>query len=134
MTLVANQNKMCHQTSLRLLIIEYQIKKFWNSVGTKLQSPPKPLRTSTLKTSSISSSKIRRAFIQIMLPNLRLLLELSSNASRNYMDSNLSKIHRIQALKSWRTFTTNLQKQRTFKEHIKKSKNKKKNKKTLIST
>jgi len=83
--------------------------------------PPKPQRTFT--------TNLRRqiTFIQIIVPSLKVPLESKFKASRNFKDFGPSKLHRIQALKSWRTSTTNLWRWRPFKEPTK-------NKKYLTST
>ena len=92
--------------------------------------PPKPQRTFT------TNLQIRRTFIQISLTSLKVLLELSFKASRNFKDFDPSKLHWIQALKPQRTSITNFQRSRKFKKPMKNTKNTKnvKNKKSLTIT
>lgn len=76
--------------------------------------------------------KIQIIFIQMILHSLRFLLKLRSKASKNFKNSNMSKLYQIQAPIPQRTFTTNLQRSRIFKEPTKKMKNMK-NKESLTS-
>ena len=78
----------------------------------------------------------RQRIIQIILPSLKVLLESSFKASRNFKDFDPSKLHWIQALKPQRTSITNFQRTRKFKKPTKNTKNTKnaKYKKSLTST
>ena len=89
--------------------------------------PPKPQRIFT------TNFRRQRTFIQIIFTSLKFQLELSFKASRNFKDFDPLKLYWIQALKPWKTFTTNLRRSRTFEESTKNMKNAK-NKKSLTST
>ena len=75
--------------------------------------PPKPQRTFT------TNLWRRKTFIQLILPRLKVLLELSFKASKNFKTYDPLKVHQIQALKLRKTSTTNLRRLRKFEEPTK---------------
>lgn len=75
----------------------------WNSV----RSSSKAWKTFTSR--SLNTKNTWRIFIQIILLNLRVVLESNSKTSRNSGDSNTLKFYLNQALKFQITSTTNLQ-------------------------
>lgn len=88
--------------------------------------PLKPLRTSTtnLWNQRIFKKHSAKSFFQ----SLKVLLESSFKASKNFKVFDPLKLHRIQALKSWRIFTTNFWRSRIFKEPMKNKKSTKRKK------
>lgn len=116
---------MCLETSSKLLLIEVilshmethlEVSKLYHDQALKQPKIFKNLPHKSSKTKNIHP---------IILPSLRVRLELNFKASKNFKDFNPLILHRIQVLKPIITSSTNLQKSESLEKHTKNLKNEK---------
>ena len=93
-----------------------EVSKFYHNQALKHPKNFKNLPHKSSNTKNINP---------IILPSLRVLMELNFKTSKIFKDFNPLTLHRIQVLKPLITSTTNLRKSKSSEKHTKNMKNKK---------